>query len=388
MAGERAPRRWRLWAGGAAALVLAAGGGGLVSKIVAGGPASAAARTVPTGTAAVVRTSLSTTTQVAGTLGYAGSFQVTNELSGSALTALPPLGRVVRRGQGLYEVDGTRVPLFYGARPMWRPVQAGITPGRDVYQLDQNLIALGYTDYGYLTPSDTFTAATAAAISAWQEATGQTPTGVVQLGQVVFEPGPVRVDALIAAIGSPVQPGTAILTATSTRRSVDVQLPVTQEYLVRRGDPVTITLPDGTTTTPGVIAAVAPVATAAPGTGSGSTQASPGSGNSSSSSSSSGGSGTTGDTVDVTVRLIHPAAAGRYDQAPVEVNILDASASNVLAVPINALVALVGGGYAVEVVDGSRRSLVAVRTGLFADTLVQVSGAGLSAGMRVEVPSS
>lgn len=385
MAGGRAPRRWRLWAGGAAALVLAAGGGGLVSKIVAGGPASAAARTVPTGTVAVVRTSLSTTTQVAGTLGYAGSFQVTNELTGSALTALPPLGRIVRRGQGLYEVDGTRVPLFYGARPMWRPVQAGITPGLDVYQLDQNLIALGYTDYGYLTPSDTFTAATAAAISAWQEATIQTPTGAVQLGQVVFEPGPVRVDALIAAIGSPVQPGTAILTATSTRRSVDVQLPVTQEYLVRRGDPVTITLPDGTTTTEGVIAAVAPVATAAPGAGSGSTQASPGSG---SSSSSSSGSGTTGDTVDVTVRLIHPAAAGRYDQAPVEVNITDASASNVLAVPINALVALVGGGYAVEVVDGSRRSLVAVRTGLFADTLVQVSGAGLSAGMRVEVPSS
>lgn len=383
-AGGQAPRRWRLWAGGAAALVLAAGGGGLVSRVAAGGPASAAARTVPTGTAAVVRTSLSTTTQVAGTLGYAGSFQVTNELTGSVLTALPPPGRVVRRGQSLYEVDGTGVPLFYGARPMWRPVQAGITPGRDVYQLDQNLIALGYTDYGYLTPSDTFTAATAAAISAWQEAAGQTPTGAVQLGQVVFEPGPVRVDALVAAVGSPVQPGAAILTATSTRRSVDVQLPVSQEYLVRRGDPVTITLPDGTTTTPGVIAAVAPVATAAPGTGSGSTPASQGPG----SSSSSSGSGTTGDTVDVTVRLIHPAAAGRYDQAPVDVNIIDASASNVLAVPINALVALAGGGYAVEVVDGSRRTLVAVRTGLFADTLVQVSGDGLSEGMRVEVPSS
>ena len=91
------------------------------------------------------------------------------------------------------------------------------------------------------------------------------------------------------------------------------------------------------------------------------------------------------------MRLIHPAAAGRYDQAPVDVNIIDASASNVLAVPINALVALAGGGYAVEVVDGSLRTpraLVAVRTGLFADTLVQVSGDGLSEGIRVEVPSS
>jgi len=60
----------------------------------------------------------------------------------------------------------------------------------------------------------------------------------------------------------------------------------------------------------------------------------------------------------------------------------------VLAVPISALVALAGGGYAVEVVHGTARQLVAVQTGLFSPTLVQVSGAGLAAGMRVEVPSS
>jgi len=42
----------------------------------------------------------------------------------------------------------------------------------------------------------------------------------------------------------------------------------------------------------------------------------------------------------------------------------------------------------VEVAGGSGRHLVAVRTGLFSQTLVQVSGAGLTVGMRVEVPSS
>ena len=57
---------------------------------------------------------------------------------------------------------------------------------------------------------------------------------------------------------------------------------------------------------------------------------------------------------------------------------------DVLAVPVNALVALLEGGYAVEVVedDGSRR-YVRVETGLFEDGLVEVSGDGLEAGDTV-----
>jgi hypothetical protein len=54
--------------------------------------------------------------------------------------------------------------------------------------------------------------------------------------------------------------------------------------------------------------------------------------------------------------------------------------------------ALAGGGYAVEVVHGSgtlaTRDLVPVQTGLFSDTLVQVTSPGLTVGMKVEVPSS
>jgi hypothetical protein len=61
-------------------------------------------------------------------------------------------------------------------------------------------------------------------------------------------------------------------------------------------------------------------------------------------------------------------------------------------VPLSALVALAGGGYAVEVVHGAgateARQLVGVRTGLFSDTLVQVSGPGIAVGDLVEVPSS
>ena len=93
----------------------------------------------------------------------------------------------------------------------------------------------------------------------------------------------------------------------------------------------------------------------------------------------------------LTVRLTRPKAAGGFGQAPVAVSIVSARVRDVLAVPVSALVALAGGGYAVEVEHGAgasaTRQLVAVRTGLFSATLVQVSGPGIAAGQRVEVPA-
>jgi len=75
------------------------------------------------------------------------------------------------------------------------------------------------------------------------------------------------------------------------------------------------------------------------------------------------------------------------DQAPVTVNIVSGRASGVLAVPISALVALAGGGYAVQVITGGTAHLTGVRTGLFSSSLVQVACPGLRAGLRVEVPA-
>jgi hypothetical protein len=42
----------------------------------------------------------------------------------------------------------------------------------------------------------------------------------------------------------------------------------------------------------------------------------------------------------------------------------------------------------VEVVSGGVDRLVGVTTGLYSNTMVQISGAGISAGTLVEVPSS
>ena len=214
MADRAAGRRRRRVAAVAAPVVVA----GVTAGIVLSGPPGqsphpAAAAAVILGTAPVVRTDLENTVQVGGSLGYAGSYTVVNQAAGTAYTALPATGVIVRRGQELYEVDGTPVTLFYGPAPEWRALSAGVTPGRDVAQLDRNLIALGYG--AGLAVSDCFTEATAYAVERWQAARGLLVTGTVPLGQVAYVPGPLRITGVTPVPGSPPQPGTSILTATS-----------------------------------------------------------------------------------------------------------------------------------------------------------------------------
>jgi len=379
MTADRADGRRRRRATVMAAPVVAAG---VTVGVVLGVPAlrpghPAAAPAVAVAYAPVVRADLTNTVQVSGSLGYAGSYTIVNQAQGTAYTGLPAVGTTIRRGQQLYAVDGAPITLFYGGTPEWRALFAGVTPGRDVAQLNRNLMALGYG--AGLSDSEYFTGATAYAVELWQAARGLPVTGTVPLGQVAYAPGLLRITGVTPVLGSPPQPGTSVLTATSPVPVVIAQVPVGQEYLVKAGDIVTVTLPDGVTTTPGVVTSIASVASSGGGSSGAAPGPSPGPGS---------GSGSSQDTVQMTVRLTHPGAAGRLDQAPVSVNIISARVRDVLAVPVSALVALAGGGYAVEVVHGSAGRLVAVQTGLFSQTLVQVSGPGLAAGQRVEVPSS
>jgi hypothetical protein len=350
---------------------------GVLTGVFALHPAHQSAVPQAIATAPVVRTDLVNTVPLNGELAYSGSYAVDNQVAGTAYTWLPALGAVIGRNHTLYEVDGTPVTLFYGQRPEWRALSWGVTPGPDVAQLDRNLIALGYGTY--LTVSDYYTGETAYAVELWQEARGLPVTGTVPLGQVAYAPGPLRVTGVTPTLGGAPQAGAAVLTATSPDPVVTAQLPVTTEYLVRVGDRVTVTLPDGVTTTPGTVTAISSVAT--PGTTSGDSGSQGGG--------STGSSGSSPDNVTLTVSLTHPQAAGHFEQAPVSVNILSAHATGVLAVPVIALVALAGGGYAVDVIGAHGSGhLVPVSTGIFSDTLVQVTGPGLAAGQEVEVPTS
>jgi peptidoglycan hydrolase-like protein with peptidoglycan-binding domain len=335
-------------------------------------------------TAPVARTTLTNTVQVGGSIGYSGSYAIAARSGmGATYTALPVAGDVIREDQPVYALDNRPVPLLYGAIPAYRSFQLGMSNGADVRQLTHDLIALGFG--AGLSQSNYFSSATAAVVERWQRALGLPVTGKVPLGEVVFEPGPIRVTSVSPSVGAAAGGGT-VLTATSTTPIVTVDLDVSEEYLVKPGDAVTVVLPDGTSSVGGRIETVGSVATCPGGGGIGLGVGSGSSGQSPCESAGSGSSST--PTVPVTIALDRTPPGARLDQAPVNVAITTQRANHVLAVPVNALLALAGGGFGVQVVSGKSTRLVGVSTGLYSNTLVQVSGSGIRPGVRVEVPAS
>jgi peptidoglycan hydrolase-like protein with peptidoglycan-binding domain len=316
----------------------------------------------PTSIATVTRQPLSEQVEVDATLGYAGDYAVVNQARGT-ITALPGLGQDVREGQVLYQVDGSPVVLLYGQVPTYRNLSEGMS-GPDVAELNSALIALGYAPGGQLRGHlDYFGPVTAVALDRLQSRLGLPADGVLPEGQAVFLPAEMRVTALGPAtvLGGTASPGAVVLSASLTTRVVTIDLDADQQTDVSAGDQVTITLPDNQDT-PGVVSSVGTVASEQNGIA----------------------------TITVEVAPEDPAALSTLDQAPVEVSITTASAPSTLAVPVDALLALAGGGYAVEVIGTSGiHHLVAVSLGLFDDAsgLVQVTGAGLVAGQRIVVPA-
>jgi hypothetical protein len=281
----------------------------------------------------------------------------------STYTTLPAVGQVVRAGQALYAVDGKPCLLLDGSVTAWRAFVSGMAPGPDVAELNTNLRSLGYGN----AAGDAFSSATRAAIVNLQRAHALAQTGELLLGAVIFKPAAVRVTSVQPTLGAVVQPG-IVLAVTSTARQVTIALDAAQQASLKVGAKATITMPDSSTT-PGVVSAVGSVATT-PADSNGQAQS---------------------PTVDVEVTPSDPAATGQLDQAPVQVSITTASVENALVVPVNALLALAGGGYAVETVDAAgAHQLVAVGLGLFDDSqgLVEVTDTKLIAGRHVVVPAS
>jgi hypothetical protein len=410
---EDSPKRRGRKLAVAAAVIVIAGGGAAAGVIrpFHGSPAAPSPGTDATSLAPVTRQSLSSQTTVNGTLGYAGSYTVVVPPAGSqpqgsgqqggspsgspqsggssgsggqgqaagTFTALPSAGQVIRQGQSAYSVNGSPVALLYGPVPAYRGLSEGMS-GTDVRQLDADLVALGDATRSELDPgSGYFSAATATALDKLQSSLGLTQTGSLPLGQAVFLPTALKVSSVSATLGTPAQPGAAVLQATSNTRQVTAQVDATQQPEVTPGARVSVVLPDGRAT-PGVVTSVGTAAAAPSGNGSGSS--------SSDNSNSSGSSGSSAATINVGIRLSDQAAAGTLDQAPVQVNITTATVRDALVVPIDALLAQPA-GYAVEVAgtNGARHA-VPVSLGLFDDTdgLVQVTGTGLSAGQQVVVP--
>jgi peptidoglycan hydrolase-like protein with peptidoglycan-binding domain len=314
-------------------------------------PAAAAEPPDPPATATVTRTDLVEKETLSGELGY-GTAQTLNGRRPGTVTALPKQGAVLDRGDVIYEVDAKPVVLFLGTLPLYRPVKAGMTDGPDVRLVEENLRDLGFSGFG--APDEEFTAGTAAAIEDWQESLGVDETGAVELGDVVVLPGRMRVATLTAALGG--EATGPVLDYTGTVRSVTAGLEASQEDLAPVGTKVTLTV--GGKQVPGTVTAVAPAPE------SDRPDAEPG--------------------FTATIAIGDLKAVGAVDSGSVDVVVTTGSRQDVLAVPVGALLALAEGGYAVELPTGK---LVAVTTGLFADGLVEVSGAGLAEGAKVVTTS-
>ncbi|MEV0720925.1 peptidoglycan-binding domain-containing protein [Asanoa sp. NPDC050611] len=319
----------------------------------AGSPAAA----LPPATATVTKQTLDDTQTVDGTLGYGDTTALTGRVGGT-VTSLPYAGSVIARGKPIYRVDDKPVVLMLGTVPAYRALGSG-DEGADVKQLEQNLRALGHTGF---TVDDEYTSATADAVRDWQEDLGVEETGRVELGRVVFAPGPIRVDSVTAKLGGGAGPGQEVLAYTGTSRVITVQLDVGDQRLAKRGTAVSVALPDGKRVD-GKVARVYTVIEA-----------------------SDDPNGAPETKIEAQVTLADAAAGAGLDVAAVEVTFTAAQHADVLTVPVAALVALAEGGYGVELVEGSTTRYARVETGLFANGRVEVTGDGVAEGVTVGIP--
>ena len=178
--------------------------------------------------------------------------------------------------------------------------------------------------------------------------------------------------------GAPVTPGASVVSGTSLTAGVQVWLPLGGPS-VRRGDQVTVTMPDGITTVPGTVTAVGSVA-AVPGASSGPASGSQGSG------ASSGSSGSQAAAIPVTITIRAPIPAG-LDQAPVQVSITQQRADGRARRPGDRPAGHASAAATRCRPPGRTGELIPVTTGLFdgASGLVAVTGAGLAPGLPVAV---
>ena len=211
--------------------------------------------------------------------------------------------------------------LLYGALPAWRDFASGMTDGEDVRQLERNLRALGYDpgtvddDWDWRRPRP----------SGFQRDRELDDDGTLARGEVVFRPGATRIGEAKGEVGEvgagPAGRGESPRGAEGRRRSSTRAASSSRAA----GDKVTVELPTGDEVA----------------------------GASRRSARSRARRARTSDpTVDVTITL--RGRRGALDQAPVDVGFAVERRKDALAVPVKALLARQGGGYALELPDGAQ----------------------------------
>ncbi|MCS4275328.1 peptidoglycan hydrolase-like protein with peptidoglycan-binding domain [Mycetocola sp. BIGb0189] len=385
------PGKRTLWISGIAVLLVGAAAAGLALSLAPTVPPPAKVDHRPTAT--VTRGDISTGSDYPATIDFGAAHPITGPGTG-IITMLPAAGTVINQGDQLYRVNDEPVTLLIGTTPLYRelsltgtpagggtantgnsgntddpssppaaPPQAPPTPprpphGKDVAVVADNLAALGYTVGPQRGGEDrVFTPALSAAIRRWQKKQGLEQTGIVSPERFLVNPGPLRINAISARVGDPATG--PVLTVTDTTRVITVPVPAGSAGGITVGAQAPVTLPGGSTLT-GTIAALQ----------------NPPAGDS--------GGGTPSITVTLTTE---PADAEKLTAAGTggaRVRFIGQTHPGVLIVPVTALITVQGGAQAIETPAGK---LIAVTTGLFADGNVEISGDGVTEGLRVVVAS-
>ncbi|MFC4222675.1 peptidoglycan-binding protein [Lysinibacter cavernae] len=337
----------------------------LVGAVVAGimlsrppAPAEATKPDVEVTTASVSRGELTERVRAKGKLAFTNARKIGSSKQGT-VTWLPDIGSVLAQGQALFYIDNEPVVLFRGTLPAWRSFEQGMTDGPDVQQLEQNLLDLGFLDG---TPGETFNWLTTAAIKAWQKSIGLEQTGTIAVGDILFVPSDVRVTDHVAAAGD--QAGPELMTVTNTDKRVSASIETAQSELAVVGASVSLQLPDGTQTTGTIESVGSPVEEETP----------------------MGGKTLK---IPIQVRPDDAAIVAALNNITVTAVLTQVKRDDALILPVTALLAQPGGGFAVERVTGTgtkrKTATVPVELGAFADGQVEVVGGDLAEGDTVVV---
>jgi peptidoglycan hydrolase-like protein with peptidoglycan-binding domain len=342
---------WRLLLLLLVGAVIVAAGVGASRLVDSGSTESSATPGDATATTTIERGTISATESWDGTLERGSPFTIKSGAAGT-VTRLAGQGQIVERGDELYRVNERAVALMIGTVPMYRDARPGDS-GADVEQLASNFSELGYGGF------------TLEAVRRWQGDMGVEQTGTVARGDVVFVPGAGRVDSLHVSVGDVVMPGAPVIDVTGTNQVVTLAVDIEDRDRFDIGAIVTVVLPTGNEVAGTVsTASVVKAASAAP-------------------MGSEAGPADSEPIIEVEIALgetVDDSLVG----APVSVIVAIDERTNVLLVPINALLALAEGVYGLEVIrDDGASEIVKVDTGLFADGKVEVSGEGIAEGMVV-----
>src|SRR3569833_1317471 len=346
---RRIPRR-ALAIGGSAVVVaaiigaaLGVGGGSGGSPVSGGGQPA---------TVAVKRSTLTQTQNVGGLLSYGEPVALVAPATLGVVTWVAAPGTVVKQGERAYKIDNKPVVLIHGTVTPFRTLHEGDT-GADVKQLESALSHLGL---GQITVDGSFDATTAQAVRAWQAKLGNPPTGTVAPAQLVVAPSDIRIASQQLPVGCHLSEHSnqTVLTYSGTPRVATIPVETAQQQFVKKGQTATVILPDGTHVA-GTVSTVGKVAQKIKDK----------------------------QIINVIISIKDQHALGTLDAAPVSLQVGTGTRTNVLVVPVGAMLALPGGGYGLQVIKDGKTSFAAVKTGMFADGMVEVSGVGIGEGTIV-----